>query len=68
MKNLVKLIEKNLNKKAKIKFIEKQIGDVHKTKASKNKLYKKINFYPKTHIETGVKNFINWFKEYHEIR
>jgi len=67
LKKFIRLIEKNLNKKGKIKFIEKQIGDVYKTKASKYKLFKHINYYPKTKLEYGVKKFISWFKEYYGV-
>ena len=62
LKKFLSLIEKNIGKKTKIKLDKFQLGDVHKTHASINKLNKKIGYKPKTNIEEGIKNFINWYK------
>ena len=67
LKKFVKLIEDNLGKKAKIKFLGLQKGDVHKTHASIKKLEKKIGFDAKTNIEEGIKKFIEWYKYYYQI-
>lgn len=57
----ISLIEKNLNKKAKIKFLGMQAGDVKKTYADISKAKKEINYKPKVKVEEGVENFCNWF-------
>lgn len=62
----INLIEKNLNKKARINFLPFQPGDIKNTLSSNNKLNNYINYKPKTTAEVGVKNFINWFKKYHK--
>ena len=64
--NFVKIISKNLNIKPKIIYKSLQQGDVYKTHASIKKLSKKINYLPKTTIKTGIKNFINWYKNYYK--
>ena len=58
---LINLIEKNLNKKAKIKFLSIQKGDVVKTHASTKFLRQNIGFIPQTKIEKGIKIFCDWF-------
>ena len=61
------MIEKELKIKAKINYLPLQKGDVKKTYGSVNKLYKYIDYKPKTDIETGLKKFIDWYKNYRGI-
>ncbi len=61
LKKYVSIIEKNLNKKAKITYKKKQPGDVIATNASNKKLRNFIKYSPKTKIEKGISNYINWF-------
>ena len=68
LKKYLKVIEKILGKKAKIKNLAIQKGDIVKTSADLKKISKEIGFYPKTSIETGIKKFTNWYKEYHKIK
>lgn len=58
--NLIKIIEKNLNLKAKIVF-EKNIGEIKSTKAKTKKLKNIIKFKPNITLDEGVKKFINWY-------
>jgi len=67
LKYLITTIEKNLKKKAKIKLKPIQPGDVEKTFANISKAKKMLGFNPKTKIEEGVKNFIEWYKDYYKI-
>jgi UDP-glucuronate 4-epimerase len=62
---LIKVIEKNLNLKSKLKLRKMQMGDVKSTCANIRSLSKEVSFRPKTKIEKGVKKFINWYKNYH---
>ena len=64
----LKVLEKNIGKKAKIKNLKIQKGDIIKTSADLKKINKEINFKPKTSIEVGIKNFVKWFKNYHKIK
>ena len=63
----LELIEKNLFKKSKIKLIELQKGDVHKTHADINKLVRRIKFRPRTSVQKGINSFVKWYKEYFNI-
>ena len=58
MFDFIKIIEKNLNKKAKINLKPFQLGDVHKTFADTNRLYKYINYTPQTKIEEELSNSV----------
>jgi UDP-glucuronate 4-epimerase len=63
--DFVKAIETKLNKKANIKFMPMQMGDVQATYANVDDLIKDFNYKPSTSIEYGIDKFIDWFKEYH---
>ena len=63
----LKYIEKNLNKKSKIKKLPLQVGDILKTHSNINKLKKYTGYNPKTNIDNGIKKFIEWFKDYYKV-
>lgn len=65
LKYFLSLIEKFLGKKANIKKLPMQIGDVHKTHGNSNKLIKKTRYQPKTDIQDGINKFINWYKKFY---
>ena len=58
----IKLIEKNLNKKAKKNFLPLQPGDVPATFADISESIKDLKFVPKIKINEGIPRFIEWFK------
>jgi len=62
------VIEKILGKEAKKEFLDLQPGDVPATYADVDDLIKDVGFKPNTPIETGIKRFIEWFKEYYGCR
>lgn len=64
----IKLIEKNFKRKFKIKKIKLQKGDVHKTHGSLKKILKNLTREKNTNIEHGVKQFVDWYKKYHNIK
>ncbi|MCX6350601.1 MAG: NAD-dependent epimerase [Bacteroidetes bacterium] len=59
-------IEDATGKKAIINFKEIQPGDVPATYADVTSLFNTINFKPKTNIKDGVREFVNWYKEYYK--
>ena len=60
--DMIKIIEDKLNKKAKIRFENKQAGDVDKTFACIDKAKKILNYKVSTKFEDGIENFIRWYK------
>ncbi len=67
LKDYLKLIEKNLNKKAVIKNLKLQKGDVYKTHASMRNTWKIIKKKKTTNIKVGIKKFVEWYKNYHGV-
>ena len=63
----IELIEKNLGKKADKNYLPLQPGDVPETYADVDALIDYVDYSPSTSIETGVKSFIKWFKDYYEV-
>ena len=61
---VVNLLQKNLNKKAKIKKLKLQKGDIIKTHSSVEKLKKYSGYSPKIFIKNGVEDFIKWYKKF----
>ena len=61
----VKIIEKITNKKAIIKNLSMQKGDVNYTLSDSKLLNSLINFSPTTPVEIGVKNFYEWYLKYY---
>jgi UDP-glucuronate 4-epimerase len=61
----IEVIEKVLDKEAKKEFLDLQLGDVPATYADVDDLIKDVGFKPGTPIETGIKRFVGWFKEYY---
>ena len=63
--SMIKLLENNLNKKAKIKFKSQHRTEMKLTHSSNSKAYKELGYKPKINIENGINNFIEWYKEYY---
>jgi UDP-glucuronate 4-epimerase len=59
--DVVSLIEQNLGKKAEIKFLPMQPGDVPESFAEINKSIKMLDFHPKTNVNDGINLFISWY-------
>lgn len=60
----IECIEKTFGKEAIKKYMPMQKGDVYKTYADCSELEKDYNYKPSVNIEEGVKEFINWFKQW----
>lgn len=63
--DFIREIENNLGKKARINYLPMQPGDVPATVADIAKL-QKLGYEPKTNIDTGIKRFVEWYKEYYK--
>ncbi len=62
--DFIKTIEQQVNKKAIINYQPLRKGDVYKTFALTNRLQEDFDYFPKTDIQKGLKEFIKWYKEY----
>ena len=59
---LIEKIEELVDKKADIKYIEKQKGDVRDTWADVSRAEKMLHWVPKVNINSGLERFIKWCK------
>ena len=67
-KNSIKLIyDIDLGKKAKINFKPLQPGDVPATFADVSNFKADFDYAPKTSIDTGISDFIDWYKDYYQL-
>lgn len=66
LNEFIETIETTLEKKAIKNLLPMQPGDVKKTFADNKELVKIIDFKPQVPVKEGVKNFVEWYKEYHE--
>ncbi len=58
-------IEKALGKKARIKMMPFQPGDVYRTYADVSKLKRVSGYSPKTSIEEGIAAFVKWYRVFY---
>ena len=65
--DMIMILEEHLNKKAKINFMDIQLGDVKKSCADITYSTKKLGFNPRVTIKQGIPKFIKWFKKYNQI-
>ena len=66
--HFIKILEKKLNKKAKIKFMDLQKGDVVETLSDVNHLEELIGERRTTDISTGITKFLNWYLNYYKTQ
>lgn len=61
--DIITLLERIIEKKAKIKYLAEQKGDVKHTKASIDKAREILGYHPMVNIEDGLEKEVSWFKE-----
>lgn len=65
--NYIEAIEKALGVTAKKNLMPMQPGDVLETSADTEALYKAIGFKPQSGVEEGVKNFVDWYRDFYRV-
>ena len=66
LERFVQILEEQLGKKAVIEYLPMQAGDVVATYADVQDLTADVGFHPVTSPETGLRNFIEWYREYYK--
>ncbi len=61
---LVELIEKNLHKKAIVKFVEAISCDMLATLPDLENIKRNLGYDPKVPVEEGIEKFVAWYKDY----
>lgn len=63
----IELIELYVGKKAIINFMPIQPGEIKVSEADNSRLYKDYDYKPKVRVEEGVKNFVDWYREFYKV-
>ena len=61
----IEVLEECLGKKAKMEMLPLQPGDVPDTESDVSRLAAAIDYRPQVPVEQGVRNFVDWYKEYY---
>jgi len=67
LRELIKSIEKTTGKKAIIKKLPEQPGDVPKTFADVSKAKKLLGYAPRTTLNEGLEKFYHWFSLHNDL-
>ncbi len=65
--DFIAALEDALGMKAEQELVPMAPGDVPDTYADVSDLIKDVNYKPQTDIRDGVKNFVEWYREYYKI-
>ncbi len=65
--DFIEAIEKALGQEAKKNFMEMQPGDVPMNWANVDDLVEDLGYQPKTSVTYGIKQFVDWYKEYYKL-
>jgi len=63
LRELIRLIEKALSKKANTEILEPQPGDVSVTYADITKAKQMLKYHPKVKMKEGIQRFVEWYKK-----
>ena len=64
--DFIATIEKYMGREAKKDMYPMQMGDVQRTWADVSELIKDYNYKPSTTIDEGIKEFVNWYKNFYK--
>jgi UDP-glucuronate 4-epimerase len=67
LSRLIEIMEDIIGKAAVKRFMPIQPGDVPATFANVEDLARDVGFAPRTPIETGVRRFVDWYRDYHGV-
>lgn len=65
--DFVGCIEDALGKKAEKNLLPLQDGDVPETYANTDALQEWVGFVPATPVQTGIANFVAWYRDYYKV-
>ncbi len=65
LRHYIEVLEDCLGKKAEQNLLPLQLGDVPDTYADVEALVEDVGYKPETTIDTGIANFVAWYREYY---
>ncbi len=66
--DFIREIEKNLGMKGELNMMPMQPGDVVKSLADASLLVKDFGYQPKYGVEHGIKQFVDWYVDYYNVK
>lgn len=63
----IEVLESCLGRKAIMEMLPLQPGDVPDTEADVTDLIQTVGYRPQVSVETGVANFVRWYREYYRV-
>lgn len=63
----IRILERHLGRKANMKMMPIQPGDVPATRAEVSRLEQAVGFRPATSVEEGVGRFVEWYRQYYKV-
>jgi UDP-glucuronate 4-epimerase len=63
----IEVLEECLGRKAQMQMLPLQAGDVPDTEADVSGLVKAVGYRPQVSVETGVANFVRWYRDYYRV-
>ena len=60
----IETLERVLGKRAQLRMLPLQAGDVPSTNADIDALRRLIDFEPKIPVEVGIRQFVDWYRQY----
>jgi len=63
----IRVLEECLGRKAEMEMLPLQPGDVPDTWASADDLADAVGYQPTTPVETGVRRFVDWYRDYYGV-
>ncbi|WP_287642339.1 NAD-dependent epimerase [Bacteroides sp.] len=64
--NFIHTLEEKLGRKAEMKMLPMQQGDVYTTYADTSKLERDMGYKPHVSLDEGIGKFVEWYKEYYK--
>ncbi|MCM3630981.1 NAD-dependent epimerase [Paenibacillus glycanilyticus] len=65
--DMISLLERHLDKPARIEYRPMHPGDVEVTYADTESLEEQVGFKPETPLDTGLGKFVSWYKAFYEV-
>ena len=62
----IRVLERKLGRKAELNLLPMQPGDVRSTEADVTETVAALDYAPKTSVEQGVSNFVDWYLDYYK--
>lgn len=63
----IEVLEECLGRKAEKNYLPMQPGDVPATYADVQDLIDDVGYRPETPVETGIRNFVDWYRDFYQI-